>query len=216
MIKTQVILFAFCVFFSSCRKKVESCDAEVTKSDRTSTPVDSVLKKDFFFQPGTYWVYNVEGSTQQDSVFVISSSPYVGSYVTKDGSGCSSMAYYSYNTIGVYLSGETEPTKYFLTGRSWHFSGDFYSNPTLLKIEAGQIQADSMQYFSTLDIDGISYNKVFKIKYYPQYYENRYSRFPLPGSYFYMNDSIGILRKDLLQPDSSYKRYYLKRYHLVK
>jgi hypothetical protein len=104
--------------------------------------------------------------------------------------------------------------KYYLTGNDMNFNCPLgYECPYLLYISNGHISADSIQHYDNLVIySNINYSDVYKIRF------NKRGDFSAikDGSYFYVNDSIGIVRKDLYQDNGIYKRYYLKRYHIVK
>jgi hypothetical protein len=110
-----------------------------------------------------------------------------------------------YTTAIVQLSGSTEPAKYYLTGNSWYFYDPIDYSVKLFSLNQGQIISDSIKYYPVLIIDSItSFSNVYEIKYIHD------------GSQYYINDSIGIVRKDLYQGNGVYKRYYLKKYHIVK
>ena len=219
-----VVLFVICL--SSCKKGDKTINSKLSPD---TTVVDTLLKKDFFFQPGTYWVYSLDSSSIQDCTYVVSSSLQDGEVVIAPGGPGEGPTYWPYKTAKVSLSGTTEPTVYYLTGRWWSFTSPYaficpdidafdcpyFSNKQylLLYIENGHIVSNNLQHYSSLAIDSVtSYKDVYKMIFVS--HENSYSI--KDSSYFYINDSIGIVRKDLYQGNGVYKRYYLKRYHIVK
>jgi hypothetical protein len=162
-------------------------------------------------------VYKVDSSSVLDCTYVISASLEKQIYEPPPvGPGVGPSEEYIYNTACINLSGTAEPKVYCLTGNAWYFNSSFYNNPKLFSIKDGHISADSIQYYSSLVIDSVtSYNDVYKVKYVPAYGFLVYN-FIKDSSCFYINESIGIVRKDLYQGNGVYKRYYLKRYHIIK
>ncbi len=204
------------LWFSSCKKGEKNVLTPVY--DESSTPVDSILKKDFFFQPGTYWVYTIDSSSLQDCTYVLSSRIINKAVydLPSTSPGGVSVARYIYNTAEINLSGTTEPTKYYLTKKTLLFNNftGRDANP-LFDLTEGKFIADSLQYYSTLTVGSVSYNDVYRIEFFLR--KNAFNYCPIKdSSYFYLNESIGIVRKDLYQGNGVYKRYYLKRYHIVK
>jgi hypothetical protein len=207
-----VVLSLVLVGCMSCKKEKEACSSK-TYDYTSDTPVDSVLLSYFFFNQGSYWVYEDEFNGGEDSVYVVSSGIKKISRSGKSASGCNGdITFVSFNSAYVNLSGTISPTSYTLSNSRMYLEGTpLYDYRTVfLKVENGEIQADSMVYYPNILIDGINYSEVYKIK------ANDKSGGVSQGSYLYINDSIGIVQKDLYQENGSYRRYYLKRYSIVK
>lgn len=180
--------------------------------------LDPALKKDFFFQPGSYWVYDVDSpATKQDCTYVVSAGLQEGTYMMGPSGSGQGPTFYNYTTAIVNFSGHTQPTKYYLTGSTLYFYDAYGHTSAYLFSYSGGAVSGYEEHFTVFTIDSVtSYNDVYKVLFINHSGIEEEDKFIKDSTYFYISQDIGIVRKDLYQGNGIYKRYFLKKHSIVK
>lgn len=227
--RTSVILFLACLAlgFSNCKKK----SLPVVNMD-----TDSLVKVHFNFQPGTYWIYRDSATKRIDSFYVVSNN------YSKQGNPTEVLNYHLLTIADV-----TEDTSSASIADSakwvWDFEGskviaDYYyyydsiNNKWLNDVGynplfnygfvLGNMNGEyNFALVTQIDsADSINHAVYYKVAHIHQFLDaDSTAKFGITkiDDWFYINDSVGIVKMDLYHPYHSVNRkWQLLRCNIVK
>jgi hypothetical protein len=209
--KKAVILSLFgCLLFmhSACKKEKNPSEPIIQK-----IVVNESLKSDFYFQPGSYWLYSKDSlGLPTDCTFVAKAE-----MSTSSEDPNTPNTRYVYGTVslgGKPFQSNTTPSFYVLAENELGFGAGFGvdRNPLFSYVNS-DIAGDSCVKYPVYTIDSIQYKDVYRVKF------GAHSAYPSSvskGSVFYACKGIGFVRKDLPDGKGGFQSFFLKKYHVVK
>jgi hypothetical protein len=194
-----LLIILFIIAVSSCKK-----DTEIKTKPFNHSKLNSSLYP-FLFDVGSYWIYRDTSSNQIDSTILanISKSTFLMSPSAPGEGPQGDVEYFNINYFS-FLNNESydEQLLGYVISRGL-YNGGF----TLLsskKIGDKSLNAEIINVFDSLKIEGNTYKKVVKMKITKDsYIDNNYN--------FYYVDSIGVIRKETTINDSIIKTWNLLR-----